>query len=50
VLLTSGHAEAARRHAGGHPIDIIPKPYRLDELRDALAAVRQYEGRSFREH
>jgi signal transduction histidine kinase/ActR/RegA family two-component response regulator len=50
VLLTSGHAEAARRHAGGQPIDIIPKPYRLDELRDALAAVRQYEGRSFREH
>jgi signal transduction histidine kinase/ActR/RegA family two-component response regulator len=50
VLLTSGHAEAAQRNAGTQKIDIIPKPYRLDELRDALAAVRQYEGRSFREH
>jgi signal transduction histidine kinase/ActR/RegA family two-component response regulator len=41
VLLTSGYAEAARRKAGTQKINIIPKPYRIDELRDALAAVRQ---------
>jgi CheY-like chemotaxis protein len=50
VLLTSGHAEAALRKAGAQSIDIIPKPYRIDELRDALSAVRQYAGNSFREH
>jgi signal transduction histidine kinase/CheY-like chemotaxis protein len=41
VLLTSGYADAARRKAGTQKINIIPKPYRIDELRDALAAVRQ---------
>jgi signal transduction histidine kinase/CheY-like chemotaxis protein len=50
VLLTSGYAEAARRKAGAKPIKIIPKPYRIDELRDALAAVRQDARRSIREH
>jgi CheY-like chemotaxis protein len=50
VLLTSGYAEAARRKAGGQQIKIIPKPYRIDELRDALAAVRQDTRNSIREH
>ena len=50
VLLTSGYAEAARRKAGAQQIKIIPKPYRLDELRDALAAVRQDTRNSIREH
>ncbi len=49
VLLTSGYAEAARRKAGAQ-IKIIPKPYRIDELRDALAAVRQDTRKSIREH
>jgi signal transduction histidine kinase/ActR/RegA family two-component response regulator len=50
VLLTSGYAEAARRKAGGQQIKIIPKPYGIDELRDALAAVRQDTRKSIREH
>ncbi len=50
VLLTSGYAEAARRQAGDQKIKIIPKPYHIDELRDALAAVRQDARKSIREH
>jgi signal transduction histidine kinase/CheY-like chemotaxis protein len=50
VLLTSGYADAARRKAGAQQIKIIPKPYRIDELRDALAAVRQDARKSIREH
>jgi signal transduction histidine kinase/CheY-like chemotaxis protein len=50
VLLTSGYVEAARRNAGAQRIKIIPKPYRIDELRDALAAVRQDARESLREH
>jgi signal transduction histidine kinase/ActR/RegA family two-component response regulator len=50
VLLTSGYADAARRRAGAQHIKIIPKPYRIDELRDALAAVRQDARKSIREH
>jgi signal transduction histidine kinase/CheY-like chemotaxis protein len=50
VLLTSGFAEAARRKAGVQRLKIISKPYRIDELRDALAAVRQDTGNSIREH
>jgi signal transduction histidine kinase/ActR/RegA family two-component response regulator len=50
VLLTSGFAEAARRKAGAQTLKIIPKPYRIDELRDALAAVRQDARKSIREH
>jgi CheY-like chemotaxis protein len=45
VLLTSGYAEAVSRSATVHQIKIIPKPYRMDELREALAAVRQDAGR-----
>ena len=50
VLLTSGYAEAAQRKAGAQTIKIIPKPYRIDELRDALMAVRQDARKSIREH
>src|ERR1700733_4631288 len=50
VLLTSGYAEGARRNAGAQEIKIIPKPYRIDELRDALAAVRQDARESVRGH
>ena len=50
VLLTSGYAEAAQRKAGAQRLKIIPKPYRIDELRDALAAVRQDARDSSREH
>ncbi len=50
VLLTSGYVEAARRNAGAQRIKIIAKPYRMDELRDALAAVRQDARESLREH
>jgi CheY-like chemotaxis protein len=50
VLLTSGYAEAAQRNAGAQKIKIIPKPYRIDELRDALAAVRQDARKAIREH
>jgi signal transduction histidine kinase/ActR/RegA family two-component response regulator len=50
VLLTSGYAEAAQRSAGTQKIKIIPKPYRIDELRDALAAVRQDARKAIREH
>jgi CheY-like chemotaxis protein len=41
VLLTSGYAEAANRSAAAHRIRIIAKPYRMDELRAALAAVTE---------
>jgi signal transduction histidine kinase/CheY-like chemotaxis protein len=50
VLLTSGYAEGARRNAAAQEIKIIPKPYRIDELRDALAAVRQDAQEPLREH
>jgi signal transduction histidine kinase/ActR/RegA family two-component response regulator len=41
VLLTSGYAESARRSADPHRIKIISKPYRMEELRDALVAAKQ---------
>jgi DNA-binding LytR/AlgR family response regulator len=50
VLLTSGYADAARDTAETNQIRIIPKPYRIDELRDALAAVRQDARKSVQEH
>lgn len=50
VLLTSGYAEGVRRNAAAQQIKIIPKPYRIDELRDALAAVRQDAREFIREH
>ena len=36
MLLTSGHAEAARRDAEAVGIRILPKPYGLKELSLAL--------------
>jgi len=44
VLLTSGFAGAASRSASAAQIKIISKPYRMDELRDALATARQNAG------
>jgi signal transduction histidine kinase/ActR/RegA family two-component response regulator len=41
VLLTSGYTEAVSRSATAHRIKIIPKPYRIDELREALSGARQ---------
>ncbi|WP_293881218.1 ATP-binding protein [Sphingomonas sp.] len=38
VLLTSGYAEAARFEAEADGIRILAKPYRLDELAEALTA------------
>jgi signal transduction histidine kinase/CheY-like chemotaxis protein len=50
VLLTSGYVDAARRCAGAQRIKIIAKPYHIDELRDALAQVRQDAREIGREH
>jgi len=50
VLLTSGYVEAASGNAIGQPIKIISKPYRMDQLRDALAAATQDARNSVREH
>jgi CheY-like chemotaxis protein len=41
VLLTSGYAEAARLDAETEGVQILPKPYRLDELSTALGALVQ---------
>jgi len=41
VLLTSGYAEAARLEAETEGVQILPKPYRLDELSTALGALVQ---------
>ena len=41
VLLTSGYAEAASRSAAAHQIRIIAKPFRMEELREALATVKR---------
>jgi CheY-like chemotaxis protein len=46
ILLTSGFAEAARRSVGAQEIMIIPKPYHMDELRDALVCARQSAART----
>ena len=36
ILLTTGHMEAARDSAVSEGVQILPKPYRLDELAAAL--------------
>jgi signal transduction histidine kinase/CheY-like chemotaxis protein len=46
VLLTSGYAESACRSADPHRIKIIAKPYRMEELRDALVAAKQDASRA----
>jgi len=45
VLLTSGYAQAASRSAAAHQIRIIPKPFRMEELREALATVTREHAR-----
>ena len=40
VLLTSGYAEASVHEAQNAGIQILPKPYQLDELAAALSAAR----------
>jgi PAS domain S-box-containing protein len=40
VLLTSGYAEAAKRTCKANGIEILSKPFRMEELRDAFSAVR----------
>ncbi|WP_369981455.1 response regulator [Xanthomonas bundabergensis] len=40
ILLTSGYAEAARSAAEAEGVQILSKPYRLDELAAALQQVR----------
>nr|WP_241093645.1 response regulator [Xanthomonas sp.] len=44
VLLTSGYAEAAKSAADAEGVQILPKPYRLDELAAALQQVRATAG------
>jgi CheY-like chemotaxis protein len=38
VVLTSGQAEMASRQAAAQQLKIIPKPYRMEQLRDVLHA------------
>jgi CheY-like chemotaxis protein len=40
ILLTSGYAEAAIHDAEGEGVEILPKPYHIDELAAALNAAR----------
>ncbi|MGY3081445.1 CheY-like chemotaxis protein [Bradyrhizobium sp. LM6.10] len=40
VLLTSGYAEAAVRDAETAGVQILPKPYHIDELAAALGAAK----------
>ncbi len=41
VLLTSGYAEAAVRDAESAGVQILPKPYQIEELAAALGAAKQ---------
>ncbi len=41
VVLTTGYVEAARQGTAGERIAVLPKPYRLQELRAALARARR---------
>ena len=40
VLLTSGHADAAKRQADIEGVKILPKPFRLDDLANAFEMIR----------
>ncbi|MDR6674958.1 response regulator [Xanthomonas sp. 1678] len=46
ILLTSGYAEAAKSAAEAEGVQILSKPYRLDELAAALQQVRANAGTS----
>ncbi len=50
VLLTSGFADVASRSAAAHRIKIIPKPYRMDDLKVAFASARQDARSSIRDN
>jgi signal transduction histidine kinase/ActR/RegA family two-component response regulator len=50
VLLTSGYIEPSSRNVMSQPIKIIHKPYRMEQLRDALADVTRNARNSVREH
>lgn len=41
VLLTSGYAEAARKTAQAEAVHVLAKPYRLEELADALQSAME---------
>ncbi|TVR99212.1 MAG: PAS domain S-box protein [Rhodospirillales bacterium] len=45
ILLTSGYAEdrVVRTDIGGHPVDLLPKPYRRDELARKIREVLDRE-------
>jgi CheY-like chemotaxis protein len=45
VLLTSGYSEAAVHDAELAGIQILPKPYHIDELASALSAAKAESGR-----
>lgn len=45
VLLTSGYAEAARTAAEAQGVRILAKPYRLEELAEAVADAMETQGR-----
>jgi PAS domain S-box-containing protein len=40
VLLTSGHAEAARRTCQANRIEILSKPFQMEDLREAFIAAK----------
>ncbi|MGR6722303.1 hypothetical protein, partial [Aeromonas veronii] len=40
VLLTSGYSEAAAEDAARAGVQLLPKPYQIDELAAALTAAR----------
>ena len=47
ILLTSGYSEAAVTAANEIGVNVLPKPYRLDELAAALATVRTGEPEAY---
>ena len=50
VLLTSGYIEPSSRNTMSQPIKFIHKPKRMEQLRDALAAVTRDARNSVREY
>jgi signal transduction histidine kinase/CheY-like chemotaxis protein len=50
IVLTSGYIAPMSRETGSQPIKIIHKPYRMEQLRDALSAATRNARTSAREH
>ena len=48
ILLTSGYAGAVIHEAKETGVQILPKPYRIDELAVALDAVKSQNGHCYR--